>query len=134
MVRQGLALLHAGGLHDEVIETLEVLDVDRGPDVDAGLEQLLHILPALGVARGRSPPTRFECASSSTSSIAGRRRSAASRSNSCARDVPVMHRECRQSLQALEQALGFDASVRFDVAHHHVGPAARTLRAASSMA
>jgi len=27
-----------------------MLDVDGGPDVDAGFEQLLHILPAFGVA------------------------------------------------------------------------------------
>ena len=27
-----------------------MLDVERGPDVDAGRDQLLHVLPALGMA------------------------------------------------------------------------------------
>ena len=27
-----------------------MLDIERGPDVDAGRDQLLHILPALGMA------------------------------------------------------------------------------------
>ena len=41
---------HAGDLGDDVVQALEVLDVDRGVDVDAGGEQLLDVLPALGVA------------------------------------------------------------------------------------
>ena len=31
-------------------QALQVLDIDRGPDVDAGGEQLRHVLPALGMA------------------------------------------------------------------------------------
>ena len=46
-----LALRHAGDLLDDVVDRLEVLDVDRGDDVDAGGEQLLDVLPALRVAR-----------------------------------------------------------------------------------
>ena len=38
---------------DDVVERLQVLDVDRGDDVDAGVEQLLDVLPALLVARCR---------------------------------------------------------------------------------
>ena len=49
-VGHGLALLDAGDLLDHVVERLEVLDVDRGDDVDAGGEQLLDVRPALGVA------------------------------------------------------------------------------------
>ncbi len=37
LVRQGLALPHAGGLVDEIVQALEMLDVDGRPDVDAGL-------------------------------------------------------------------------------------------------
>ena len=44
---------HAGDLADDVVQALEVLHVDRGVDVDAGVEQLLDVLPALGVARAR---------------------------------------------------------------------------------
>ena len=48
-----LALRHAGDLLDHVVERLQVLDVDGGDDVDAGGQQLLDVLPALGVAGAR---------------------------------------------------------------------------------
>ena len=48
-----LALGHAGDLLDDVVDGLQVLDVDRGDHVDAGSEQLLDVLPPLGVARPR---------------------------------------------------------------------------------
>ena len=50
-VGNGLPLRHAGDLLDHVVERLQVLDVDGGDDVDAGLQQFLDVLPALGVAR-----------------------------------------------------------------------------------
>ena len=52
-VGDGLPHGDPGDLVDEVVEALEVLDVERGVDVDARVEQLLHVLPALGVARAR---------------------------------------------------------------------------------
>ena len=52
-VRQGLALSHAGDLRDQVIETLEVLNIDGRPHVDAGIEQLLDVLPAFRMPRRR---------------------------------------------------------------------------------
>jgi hypothetical protein len=36
-------------VHD-VVEALQVLDVEGGVDVDAGVQQLLHVLPAAFVA------------------------------------------------------------------------------------
>ncbi len=51
LVRHGLPLPHPGDRLDHVPERLQVLDVHRGHDVDAGPQQLLHVLPALGVAR-----------------------------------------------------------------------------------
>ena len=44
------ALHDAGDPLDDVVERFEVLDVDRRDDVDAGREQLVDVLPALGVA------------------------------------------------------------------------------------
>ncbi len=49
-IGHGFAHLHAGDVADVVVEAFQVLDVDRGVDVDAGGEQLLDVLPALGVA------------------------------------------------------------------------------------
>ena len=50
LVRDGLALRHAGDLGDGVVEGFQVLHVHRGDDVDPGGEQFLDVLPALGVA------------------------------------------------------------------------------------
>ncbi len=48
-VGHGLALRHAGDLLDHVVDRLEVLDVDRRDDVDPGVQQVVDVLPALGV-------------------------------------------------------------------------------------
>ena len=52
-VRHRLALGHAGDLLDDVVDRLEVLDVDGRDHVDARVEDLLDVLPALRVARAR---------------------------------------------------------------------------------
>ena len=49
-VRDRLAHDHTSDLRDDVVEALEVLDVHRREDVDARVEQLDHVLPALWVA------------------------------------------------------------------------------------
>ncbi|EPH45982.1 putative Sensor protein KdpD [Streptomyces aurantiacus JA 4570] len=51
LVRDRLALADAGDRFDDVAERLQVLDVDGGYHVDARFEELLDVLPALGVAR-----------------------------------------------------------------------------------
>ncbi len=53
LVGDGLALRHAGDLLDDVVERLQMLHVDGREDVDPGREQLLDVLPALGVAAAR---------------------------------------------------------------------------------
>ena len=49
LVGHGLPLPHTGDPLDDVVERLQVLDVDRGDHVDARVEQVLDVLPALGV-------------------------------------------------------------------------------------
>src|SRR6185437_10598433 len=49
-VRNGLAHGDAGDARDDMGEALEMLDVERRPHVDARVEQLLNVLPALGMA------------------------------------------------------------------------------------
>ena len=49
-VGQRLAHLHLGVARDDVVEALEVLDIEGADDVDAGVEQLQHVLVALAVA------------------------------------------------------------------------------------
>ena len=47
LVGHGLPLLDAGDRFDDVVERFEVLHVDGGDDVDAGVEQFLDVLPSL---------------------------------------------------------------------------------------
>ena len=51
LVGHGLLLPHAGDPLDDVVERLQVLDVHGGDHVDARVEQLLDVLPALRVPR-----------------------------------------------------------------------------------
>ena len=51
LVRDGLLLAHTGDPLDDVVERLEVLDVDGGQHGDPGVEDVLDVLPALGVPR-----------------------------------------------------------------------------------
>ena len=50
-VGHGLVDADAGDGTDRAVQAFQVLHIERCPDVDAGVQQLLHILPALGVAR-----------------------------------------------------------------------------------
>jgi hypothetical protein len=53
-VGHGFTDAHAGDPVHHVVEAFQVLDVDRGVDVDACVEQFAHILPApLVAAAGR---------------------------------------------------------------------------------
>ena len=52
-VRHGLAHPHMRDLRDDVVQALDVLDVDRGIDVDAVVQQLLDVEIALGMAAAR---------------------------------------------------------------------------------
>ena len=51
LVGDGLGLFDAGDRGDHVVEGFQVLDVHRGDHVDAGVEQLIDVLPTLLVRR-----------------------------------------------------------------------------------
>ena len=50
LVWHALAHIDAGQARNRLAQALDVLDIERGEDVDAGIEQVLDILPALGMA------------------------------------------------------------------------------------
>ncbi len=78
-----------------------------------------------------SPPTTLECASSSTSRIAGPALQRGVEVELLAHDAAVARRQRRQPLEPLHQPLGLGAAVRLDVAHHDLGAAdPRRLRGA----
>ncbi len=62
-VRNRLAHADAADLPDLVVQALQVLDVHRRQNIDAGLEQHLHVFPSLGALRAGT----LVCGNSSTS-------------------------------------------------------------------
>ena len=50
VIRHRFPDLRPGNAADDIVQTLQMLDVDRSTYVDAGAEQLLDILPAFGMA------------------------------------------------------------------------------------
>lgn len=54
LVGQGLPLRDARDLPHHVVEGLQVLDIERGDNIDADVQELLHVLPPLGVADSRN--------------------------------------------------------------------------------
>ncbi len=94
-----------------------MLDVDGGDDVDAGVQQFLHVLPALGVARARRVGVRQlvdECDLRSAGEhgveihlLEG--------------GAAVGDPGARHDLKTLDQLGGVLASVGLHEAHHHVG-------------
>ncbi len=81
---------------------------------------------------GWRQPGALVCASSSTSSSAGRRARAASRSNSCQRAPRCSTALARQQLEPLEQRLGLAAPVRLDHADHDIDALRARSRRASA--
>ena len=77
-VRHRLPDADAGDAADDVVQAFEVLDVERRVDVDARVEQLLDVVPALGMARAFGVGVRQLVDEDER----GLRASAASRSNS----------------------------------------------------
>ena len=116
----------AGDAADHVVQRLQVLHVDGGPDVDAGVEQLLDVLPALGMARAGHVGVR-QLVDQDQCGLALQRRVDVELPE---RAVAVAHLLQRQDLEALDQRLGFRPAVRLGDADHDVG-SQRALRARS---
>jgi hypothetical protein len=99
-----------------------VLNIDRGPHIHSGLEELLHVLPALRVARRGLTADRIgmrQLINEQNGRAALQRRIEV---ELIARDATVAHRERGQPLEALKQPFRLDSAVRLDVADHNVGP------------
>ncbi len=115
-IGHGLAHGDAGDLSHHVVEAVHVLDVQRGVHVDPGVEQLLDVLPALGVAGARRvgvgqlvEQQHLRAAGERGVEVELRERHAA-----------ILERAQRQDLEALEQARGLGASMGLDHADHRV--------------
>ncbi len=122
-IGHGLGHAHAGDAQHDVVEAFQVLDVDRGVDVDPGIEQLHDVLPApLMAAAGHVAVRQLV--------DQGQPRLA------CQQCIQVeffqhaalvTHAGARQQRQAFQQRRGFAAPVRFHHAGHHIHALAQAL-------
>ncbi len=115
-IRHGLAHPHMRDLRDHVVEAFDVLDIDRGVDVDAAGKQLLDVEVAFWMtAAGR----------------VGMRKLVDQCNLRAARDqrvevhflkhlIAVLEPLARQHLKALEQRFGLGPPMRFDNPHNDI--------------
>ncbi len=119
-VREGLALPHSRDLRHQVVEALEMLHIDRGPDIDAGLQQFLDVLPALGVTRRRIARGNVRMRQLIDNQDRGPAPQRCVEVELLTHDATVPDGQRRQLLDAFLEALGLDAAVWFDVSEHQV--------------
>ncbi|MNS73633.1 hypothetical protein D3C72_1070800 [compost metagenome] len=117
-VGHGLVHAHAGDGADGAVEAFQVLHVECRPHLDAGGQQLLHVLPALGVARaGRVGVGEFV-----DQQHGGLARQCGVEVELRERAAPVGQLAQRQRVEPREQRGGLAAAVGFDHADEHVAP------------
>ena len=116
LVRHGLLHPDAGDAGDDVVEAFNMLDVERRDDINPGVEQLHHVLPALGVARARHIGVS-QLVDQRQSRPAGQQRIEVEFLKALAAIVETL---TRQQLKSLHQGFGFDPSMGFDQPHHHI--------------
>ena len=110
LVRHGLAHAHAGDLRDDVVQALDVLDVDRGVDVDAAVEQLFDIEIAFRVAAAQ----RVGVSKFIDKGELGAARNDRVEVHLVERLPAVIDVLARDDFKAVEQRLGLLAAMRLD--------------------
>ena len=117
-VGQRLPDADPGDATHDIVQALEVLHVERGEDVDAAVEQFLHILPALGMPRTLSVAVgqlvdQYQI---------GMPRDGGIQIEFLERVSPVFELLQWQSGQALQQCRRLASAVRLDHAHQDIAP------------
>ncbi|MNV13791.1 hypothetical protein D3C71_1044480 [compost metagenome] len=122
-IGHGLADPHPGDAHDHVIEAFQMLDVDRGPYIDAGIEQLHHVLPApLVPAAGHIAVGQLVHQHQSGATCQHR-----IQVHFIQRVLLILTLQQRHLRQARQQRRGLGAAVGFHQPDHHVHAAAQLL-------
>ena len=111
-----LAHDHARDPGNHVVQRLQVLDVERRVDVDASVEQLEHVLPALGVAALGSVGVRQLV----DEQEGGMPRQGGIEIELLEGGASVLDAAAREDLEAFEQRFGLGAAVRLDHAGDNV--------------
>ena len=122
VVRYRLALTDTRNLRDQVVETFEVLDVERRPHIDAGVAEFRNVLPALGMPRRRLAVDQVRVRQLIDQQDPGVTLQRGVEVEFLAHHAAIADRLQRQALQRLEHALGLATAVRLDVTDHDVGP------------
>ncbi|MDQ0622427.1 hypothetical protein QFZ39_001637 [Paraburkholderia graminis] len=115
-VGHGLPHANAGDLPHHVVQTFEVLNVDGRVDVDAGVEQFIHVLPALQMPRALHVRMR-EFVDEYQLRLAGQRRVEVELAELATAIFDVRE---RQHVETFEQRRRFATPMRFGDADHHV--------------
>ena len=115
-VRNRLPDADAGDLADDVVQAFQVLDVHRRVDVDAGVEQLVDVLPPLCVARARDVGVR-ELVDDDERGLARER---GVEVELLQLDAAIGEAPARQDFEPFDERGGLLATVRLDQADHHV--------------
>ena len=123
LVRHRLLLTDPGDPGDDIVQAFDVLDVHRRPDIESGLEHLFDVLPALRVPRGRHPVHRIRMCELVDQRDACPASQRGVEIELLAHDAAVINGQRRQPLEPLDQTLGLDTAVRFDIADDDVRPA-----------
>jgi hypothetical protein len=120
VIGQRLALAHPRGLQHQIVETLQVLNVDRGPHRDAGLEQLCDVLPALGMSRRRLCARQIGMSQLIDQQDLGFAGKGRVQIEFQPLDAAIaQHQRCK-TRQTLQKALGVDTPMRLNVTDHHI--------------
>ena len=114
-----LLLGHAGDPLDHVVERLEVLEVDCRDDIDAGVEQVVDVLPALGVPRSRDVGVG-QLVDQDQLGLAGQQPLEVHLLEGLA---PVLDSPAGEDRQVPDLGVGLGTSVVLHPADHHVGAA-----------
>ena len=117
-IRHGLADHDPGDLRDDVVEGLEVLHVHGRVDVDAGVEKLDDVLPALGVSEAGGVRVRELV----DEDQGGTARERGVEVELAQRGSAVIDHPRRKDLEPLEQRVGLGPAVSLDAPDEHVDP------------
>ena len=98
------------------LSALEVLDVHGGVDVDAGIEQLDDVLPALGVSQAERVRVR-QLVDEDQRGVARERSVEVELAQ---RGPAIVDHPRGEDLESFEQRVGLGAAVRLDISHERV--------------
>ena len=118
-IRHGLAHAHLGDLQHHIVEAFEVLDIERGPHVDAGGQQFIDVLPALGVAATRHVGVGVFVHQQQARPAPERRVEVEFLHDL----IAVDNRIARENVKALNQLLGLAPAMGLNQTRHDIAPA-----------